>query len=368
MGLTFALQNSIALSQPRPRPDPAEQSKCEGVQEPNVGDLIGKPSKVVFDTIEARLRSGATAGVGFRECAPFGRIVRAYRISGKCKMLVFLSPNGLVESIELVNTSVDQLFVQANARYRSALQLLHEAPLLNGYEYDPVRAIRAANSLIRLRKHDALNAVDEYIQLVNANCLNGLIYEFDENRIILVLMLAFADHGAQSRIRIAPVGNPEGGPQKSERFCPLFPLELEGELPYLVVGHYSISGTWPSVKQVVYQLREQGNIRKVEYRPTLSPVDGASKLLASLTTRPYASGPSYNRARQETDVMVQAQALRASGISLPTTENSDVSIAELARQVKMEWRSAIEPDGPRSLIWNTSDQRFVSAAPRSSPP
>ncbi|MBV8880878.1 MAG: hypothetical protein JO332_12985 [Planctomycetaceae bacterium] len=229
-----------------------------------------------------------------------------------------------------------------------ALRILHRSPTANGpASVDPVRLIRAVNAVLALGTEapSALKAYDDLSRQLPFEEVRK--HSIDEYRILPVVQLA---GGKPSPFLLG-----DGGVEIPEASAwPLFPLTVEGDVPFLVVTDYQLAGRPEDVRaRLGPELRVQGK----PLSPSLNPVEAVERLTASARWALLLSGQSARRG-VELKRRVRNQALEAlAPIYRPPDEYSPRSCCEDPSEAA--WREVVAEVRAMEIRWDPGRQDFV---------
>ncbi len=196
--------------------------------------------------------------------------------------------------------------VVSDDRLRPWVELVHESPSINGYEFDPARLLRVAEELRLLGRDGALEVLREYARLCRTPALRGL----DDQRILLVLRVLF-DPPAGEGFRALVIGQPDLLASPSDPGWARFPIAVRRDVPFLVVQGYELGGEAEPAGVQIDWCADRGVFRATALAPG-TPIEAAQELLDSEAwgrlRPPDGSGGPGPGSRE----MVLAQATRAS--------------------------------------------------------
>ncbi|MGH3923999.1 MAG: hypothetical protein ACRDTT_14210 [Pseudonocardiaceae bacterium] len=230
------------------------------------------------------------------------------------------------------------------------LALVHQAPGLDGAAFDPLPVIRAVNSLWRLGEHKALRMLRAYTELAveGGVALDG--EAFDDQRVIVLARLLFEP--PEGGVLPPPrVGVPDIYPRSPDDW-PRFPLATKDDVPFLVVGGYSLGGLPEPAAAHLAVCAANAQFREGPLQPSRSPLE----VVEALTRSPQWSAlTAEDVSRAARIAMLRAQALRAVAEVYPLEGDYPA-----AAQSDESWALHLERTQALALRWDEERQRFLA--------
>jgi hypothetical protein len=231
----------------------------EGMSETAVLSLLGRPDEMVANApsgADVTLRYGVA---GNPAIATFGQVQidqnhKVAYVVGKGAPL----PAGLFSEDEI----------------RSLLDVLNHVRFDVGISgWDPRPLICAVNALQALGKEKALAAVDEFLRVRGGLGGEGIFY------VLRVLFDVPATPGYMPGIYY---GKPDSRGPADPKLLPLFPIALEGDIPFLLAGPVDWEGPgFPTPKTHVAYFRKCGKLRSRPLVPTVRPFTALNEVMRS---------------------------------------------------------------------------------------
>jgi hypothetical protein len=252
-------------------------------------------------------------------------------------------------------THFDDLKTAANAELFSYLKLIHRSPSAEGFQFNPLSLIRSVNGLWPLGKDKALQALRAYDQLCQSGDTHRQFrYDLDEQRIFLMARLLFVRSDHDPRMPVMGIGGTYLDDLRDNPHWPLFPLALEDDVPFFLVGGFNLGGVPESPTVHLDYCAAKCQLRLRPLAPTASPPLAAETLLNSkdwqaLFIRPEQYG------QFETRNIIRQQAVRAVEYLLPeppTDLDQDPDAADRF------WKQTVADLRRWPAEWNPADQRF----------
>lgn len=262
-------------------------------------------------------------------------------------------PSGGVRSVEVVG------FVDLRPRFRpdhfEALRALHRSVSVGtSWDFDQVLLIRAANA-VRSLGAEAAPALRAYAALAAELPVEELRKRrLDARRLFPVIQLHCTN---PSPFRLGDGGVAYPGPAT----WPLFPLTLEGDLPFLVVSGYTLFGVG---EDPVRRLDEGFALRADPLAPTLDPVAAVESLTSSprwaalLSARDPWREPPSDREGKALKQWVRRQALQALS-SVYRAPDEDVAKGCCEDPSEQAWRRVVDEVRALGIRWDPVRQDFV---------
>ncbi|HEV3028845.1 MAG TPA: hypothetical protein VG457_14800, partial [Planctomycetota bacterium] len=179
-------------------------------------------------------------------------------------------PDEGIRSLEIVG--FPDLQPRIPPEYFEALQAVHRSPSAwNSWSFDPVLLLRAVNTLEALGD-GARSALRAYSDLAHTLSFEEQRkYTIDEYRLFPIVQLHSKN---PSPFALGNGGVSDPGPAT----WPLFPMTLEGGVPFLVVQDYTLVGQLEDVRR---RLGADFRLRPTPLAPESNPVEAAEALFQS---------------------------------------------------------------------------------------
>lgn len=262
-------------------------------------------------------------------------------------------PEEGIRSLEIVG--FPDLQPRIPPEYFDVLQAVHHSPSVgNSWSFDLVLLLRAVNALGTLGG-GARSALRAYSDLAHhLSFEEQRKYAVDEYRLIPILQIHSKN---PSRFGLGNAGVSDPG---SETW-PLFPMTLEGDVPFLVVREYTRMGQPEDVRR---RLGAEFQLRPVPLAPVSDPVEAAEVLLqsprwAALLGASDRSNPSLTeRGARDLKMMVRGQALEAlAPLYRPPADESPKNCCEDPSETR--WRQVVQEVRSLGIRWDPGRQDFV---------
>lgn len=228
------------------------------------------------------------------------------------------------------------------------VELIHRAPRLRSFDFDPAALIRAVNALWPLGRERALAALRVYCRVAAANDRRRERYDLDEQRVFAIVRLLFVPNDAQAW-PVVGAGDPVGVRLADAAPWPLFPLALVQQIPFFLPIAYDVLGAGPqSPTEHLDFCAAHCRMRDAPLAPSASPVAAVEELTASPAWRTLAAVRSPLLGL---DSQLRLQALRALTPSLPRDT--------LKHDPDAEWSRRRSELARRPIRWDARAQRFT---------
>ena len=235
-------------------------------------------------------------------------------------------------------------------------ELVQQAPLADGWRFDPSALLRAVNVLAGWDAAVVLELLEE--------CLSNLertprttTQVTDASGLALVARLVFPSRDASHPLPAPALGQSDLAAPADQTTWPFFPLSPVDDLPFLVVGGYRAGGAL-DLRGWFARCAELGEVRRQPLIPRSSPVDGADALIA--TPQWQILVPQARRHRYV--AMIRSQALRASApAGIP--EEATVTLANRdPTEAERLWHGYAKAVRSLALRWDAPTGRFIATA------
>jgi hypothetical protein len=148
----------------------------------------------------------------------------------------------------------------------------------SGASYDPRLIIQAVNTLQPLGKGKALAAIQEYLRIT------PYIETFGQDAhgrdgMFLVLRSLFDIPPDPGYMLPMQVGAPTPNPPKDPKRIPRFPVVIQDDIPFLLVGGYMLGGFPEPPESALHEFRDNGRMRSKPLAPSPHPVAALETLL-----------------------------------------------------------------------------------------
>jgi hypothetical protein len=262
-------------------------------------------------------------------------------------------PKSGVRSAEVVG------FVDLRSKFRpehfEGLQAVHRSASVGfRWAFDQVLLIRAVNA-VRSLGPEAAPALRAYASIARSLPFQeARKYDLDVNRLFAVIQLLCSNP--------SPFGLGDGGvAYPGPSTWPLFPMTLEGGVPFIVVTGYLLEGV---AEDPVRRLGAGFTLGTEPLAPTMNPVEAVEALTSSprwdalMTARdPYHEAPT-NRQAKELKMLVRRQALEAlASVYRPPEDFVPKNCCEDPSEGA--WREVVEQVRALQLRWDPERQDFV---------
>jgi len=182
---------------------------------------------------------------------------------------------------------------------QKGLRLVHSAPPIHGWRYDPKDVIRIVNGLQPLGKKRAIAVIHEYVRVSSefSNAHQGLH---------LVIRALFDVPKDVAFLPNFNIGLPS--PLRPEKYdlVPRFPLLVEEDVPLLLVSGYSSFGSSAELEMQLSYFERHGIIRATLMNPTARPFE----LIAKFDEMPEWHAKSSFGNKADLRVLLMSQILR----------------------------------------------------------
>ena len=228
------------------------------------------------------------------------------------------------------------------ARDEARCQLLN-APIADGWRFDPVALIAGVNSLVGLDESSA-------VELLGDTLAPGI----DATRVGLVARLLFEPDSGAEPLPAPPFGRPDMPLPAADRASPFLPLLFSADVPFLLVGGY-LGGGAVDLAGWLERCAVAGTVRDESLRPGRSPVDAVDALTSSERWADLVMPGHRSRA----SAMVRGQALRAAGAAPEEAGRiAEALLGDSAAESEQRWLDEAEQVQGRDLRWDEHEQRF----------
>jgi hypothetical protein len=126
------------------------------------------------------------------------------------------------------------------------LQAINGAPSVDGERFNPVMLVRAVNRLHALGKEKAIKEMREYLKIAGdwdrAERDPANIDTSDYQCLFLIIRLLFRPADPTQKRPDMWIGNFVPSPPIGDLAWPLFPLELQDDVPFLVTSGVNLLG------------------------------------------------------------------------------------------------------------------------------
>jgi hypothetical protein len=220
------------------------------------------------------------------------------------------------------------------------VQLVHSAPAINGWTFNPAALVRAVNGLLPLGKERALDVLRKYFAVIAANSDRREQLDLDDQRIFLVLRLLFICGEGENHVPPLLIGAPDVEPPPGDDTWPLFPLAVVDDIPFLLTSGFGFmfgGAAQSSIEHIDYYAKHC-ELRNHPLDPKTSPVVAVDSLVASDGWQRMVSVEEGYRAMLYRQALRTLLALNASEVAhLLASSNDDLftkwpkQIGELAK-------------------------------------
>ncbi len=236
---------------------------------------------------------------------------------------------------------------------RRLLRVIDRVPSYNaGSGYDPRPVIIAVNALQPLGKQRALAAITEYLRV------SSWLDDPGREGTFLLLRSLFDPPDPPGYLPAMAVGAGSPSPPADAKALPRFPIAIRGDIPFMLVGGYSLGGMAEPPEHHLEWFRTHGVLRAVPLHPSDQPLAIVDQLVGSASrdfARIAGMTDDYARAR----VMNQALALvdtvyrvKPDGYGLRFAPGADVDA---------RWQAVLAEFASLSVKWDANLEQYTFA-------
>jgi hypothetical protein len=234
------------------------------------------------------------------------------------------------------------------------IDCLTALPGFVGLRHNPVLLIRAVNRAHAMGREKALAALKLYCERA--------VQEPDliADNAILVARVLFSRRAGPLRDYQLGLGRPDIDPPADPATFLLFPLQIQRDIPLLLIGGYTLGGeAEPPLSYIDWCAREC-DFRAAPLHPSDDPLQAVDEFLAD---------PAWMNLRPDArnDGMLRLQALRCVSDVRPVSE---ADVRALSSGDVRTWKGITTQVQALGLTWNTCSDRYDSNVARrgSEPP
>ena len=211
-------------------------------------------------------------------------------------------------SVPVLPQSVAMIEVAGPRPISPILQAINGAPSVDGEKFNPVMLVRAVNRLHALGKEKAIKEMREYLKIAgdwySAERNPADIDTSDHQCLFLIIRLLFRPADPTEKRPHMWIGQLVPSPPIGDLAWPLFPLEVQDDVPFLVTSGADLIGRPEHPKSHVDWAEKYGQLRTRPLHPGDNPLLSVDELLARPKAKHLLGNWRY------TD-MVRRQAWRA---------------------------------------------------------
>ncbi len=261
---------------------------------------------------------------------------------------------GVVPRLRVVG--LDDLREQVPLGLFEAVIAIHRCarPFASG---DPVHLVRAVNTLHALGEQRALQALDAYVRLCDANPC-AWEYRLNNERVFPITHLLFVQREGNPEPRGWGLGafwpvlsDPPGA-------WPLRPLHVEADIPFNTALGAGLEGVPESARERLDYCRERCTLRAQPLAPSANPIDAIESLTSS------DRWPSVGTYGPAVVTILRQQAREALGNVVGRDEFLELGdvTATIARR-EAAWKRFAALVASRHPVWSIERQDFVATSP-----
>lgn len=234
----------------------------------------------------------------------------------------------------------------------TALKLVDAMPEVDGDRFDPIQVIACSNYLSSLGHGPAIDALTAYVGDAEAN--NAWQ---NEAKVLPLLRCTFVRREGDSPWPAWGLGKPGQWPTNapSEEF-PLFPIAIVGDVPFLLVGSYSLAGHPQSPQHHISFCRLDCKVRPNKLKPRMLPTDAANELAEDIL-----NSALLPKSAAQVVTMIRIQALRALGDDYWKEYSGLPSGTDLRQEAETKWEEHVRQSRARGLTWGEAAGRFITS-------
>lgn len=262
-----------------------------------------------------------------------GTVVRQVTRTHKPSDAVRLVRNGLAKK---AMPDLNDLQTEIGQDLYPYVQLVHNAPAINGWTFNPAALVRAVNGLLPLGKERALDVLRKYFAVATANSDRREQLDLDEQRIFLVLRLLFICGQGEHCLPPLLIGAPDVEPPPGDDTWPLFPLAVVDDIPFLLTSGFGFmfgGAAQSSVEHIDYYAK-YCELRDHPLEPKTSPLVAVESLVASGGWQKMVSAEAEgHRAMLSRQALRTLLALNASEVDHLLASSNEDLLTEWPKQI-----------------------------------
>lgn len=268
-----------------------------------------------------------------------------------------ISNDDTITSFEIVSFSdlKDQL---TKSTFKS-ICLIHQSPSPEPGGFDPVNLMRAVNHLQKLGVKQSLRLLRTYHDLATGeDSYRKWCYDLDEQRIFLIVRLLFVRKDGIPEMPAMRIGATAPQIPRENKEWPLFPLALDGDIPFFMASGYWLTGVPESPLRHIEYCEKNCYLRKAPMTASKSPIEAIEDITGSNEWKALFLAQETHSPNDLADCLhkyhLRCQALRCfpSSLSLPTqlgrkfhpycsgSDNAEKAWQEYLKElkrIKLEW-------------------------------
>ena len=263
------------------------------------------------------------------------------------------NPDTLATQIEssfpVLKQSIQMLKVPKAKDQPEIIQLINKA---NGWPDDDSSAvdlIRASNALLKLKRDDAIQAMEEYYKLSTA-------HEDEFESYVLYGLIQCSFEPADQNEQLPPpkyLRSLDGWRRKGEFLpWPRDPMEISEDIPWLLGNSVALLGVPSDPSTDLVWLRKFGVLRESPLRPADNPLESAERLMNQPR---FANLEEHSRNAAISQLKEQSYAMVADVLPpIKKNEWGDIDIEE-------NWEALLKASREIGLFWDEEKQVYRSA-------
>jgi hypothetical protein len=225
-----------------------------------------------------------------------------------------------------------------------SLQLAKALPGFDGFRFDPVALIKAANFFHGLGFAESLRALHLTGQI---GAEPGAI---DPENILLIARVLYVPVDAEEAFPRLDLGLPDLEEPQDPDLFPLFPLHLVNDLPLLLTGGYLVGGEGQPPSVYLDWCAGQARLRPAPLHPDNKPLAAVEAFLESEAWQ-RLSPDGFHAG------MLRLQALRTLPRSLQATKDERQAMLATTEATPF-WLAQLDKEERMNVAWNSSLNEF----------
>jgi hypothetical protein len=233
-------------------------------------------------------------------------------------------------------------------------------PFISTRDFDPVRLIRAVNTLHALGRDGALRAIEAYLKLCDDRECSWEL-RLQPERVFPILQLLFVRADGVEQLPPLYLGL-NVHPVEDSTSWPLFPIALSADVPFCVAGEGIAQGVPHPPEERVSFCREECRLRTRPLEPTLDPCAAADRLVEGGTLEELESSSPW-RTTAHLGLPLYRQAMDAAGAVVRVDPVfKDELKGRPDADIDRRWREYATGVAARRAVWSVELQDFVAQA------
>ena len=243
------------------------------------------------------------------------------------------------------------------------MQIINGAPSYHQEDFNPAKLVRAVNHLVPLGKEKAVSELREFMKIACrdqwiARRIEENIDTSDSTCVFLIVRLLFeCDPESEKWPHIATVPFLPTPEKEDEAFWPMYPVHMEGDLPFLLVRWGALGGAPDEPERHVDWAEKHGRIRTTLLKPSVNPIAAAREISGRPQTQRLYGHPKSVHWKVEDVFYSQAWNI-LKDVDRKRVAGGMKSVLPVEVEDELDWEGRVKGTINLDLDWDENEQEY----------